>query len=1392
MRVAHIRHPLSGERIIGVDPPLNPSVDAQWRRRLNLYTGRALSDAALTTEQSGRSGRLAARGQMVSPGVVNGLIVGLESPPAINIDIKTLIRLKKDPEALRQSYFFHISSGAGIMPSGEDVVVSRNVRVAVGDVPVYTTVESLTKVAQPQSSKPDQPVALPADTVFGERRVESKPDASLVLKPRRLGPPLIKLGKAGIVVPRASILLLQPITLKRVGEFDDEDPCEQDPQNYAFEDWQLVDGCQLVLYTWPIELTDRLPFPEDSPQWRNRLAYSIFEAEMNNADPRELLPWEEIGLPIGLVGFDGDGLPLFVDRFSVVRSGGKPKRRSVLVPDISDIKEGKEPEAFEKINQYRALVPGAGQPFIWQARLQQFAEQLVEAMRDNKPIADVSNQFRFLPPAGLLPKEALTVKVEQNPDKAVHVGQIQNNFFPNRFSLDAVPVPLEQLDVAINQSAALSPFDTNNLDRLRVLVPVPQIYYEPNLLKEEKPDPEFEKNIATSLRKLGKWMKRRSDIHQIGKEINAEINGPENKYPESELMGEDEKSINQNLPADPKDTDDPSDIELNKVEETYETTPPLLVPKVFKDLKDRLNLGPDFPRKVLIGEIKGVPQPDMLAALGLKGFIDYLDQKVKQADDIIDFGFVRVQTDIYRYRQLMLGVTNAVRLATSPALASIAKGETAVATKEEIINFIQSARTSSANMSLELDAAPLSSGELPPAIAHSSPQAKAKPTVTAEADVHTPAAEIAATFAGSFAFPQISATVMAGIQSTVITKQATAATLFRPTVSLAATFARDSITQQTAIVGRPLDFRTVTVAERIKQAPAPEAKDFTVSSKYEVLRALEELAKIIFIDDLVLPGFYDYQPAGGGNLNLQTRPVDLFDRVGKKTTVQMNVEISRTFKFVVENRLSAQVLSGLHDLDPANGDESAFFAAAVRASDHTVAYLRIVEGRIQAYRNIIADCRKVLSELLKLASQVGSRLNAIEDHLAEMRHDLAVARALKADEDLRVNNINQRRVEIIKEHVAFFAFYRERTTDLHEVDVKVRELDPAEVVSPVPACLAREVSPPPELHAVADLLRDAPVKWFTYVHPLLDKFDRLEFLHRAVLSAKVRANTPPPVVEFAPRISASFGFFGLAIGKVIRAQQVVVSQLRTQVAQLDLSAFTAQSWQVARDQAREVVSFGDLIDGNHGRGDVSQQAAREFADITHVAACLYSALSVVLPVIRLNWAERISEFDAAADLRNLGSLPRWGEIAYLDRREMQTYTDWLFSRVDRKQPEAISLINDLVRVCILLASHAPVNQIVSAKVSQKTEVSEGKQVTLSVDPARVKIGMHVLMYRAGQVAARGIVEDLTSGQTAARITQVYSASKTTSLEVTDQVQIAEAGAFNRNPLAFFKATVKVK
>ncbi len=66
-----------------------------------------------------------------------------------------------------------------------------------------------------------------------------------------------------------------------------------------------------------------------------------------------------------------------------------------------------------------------------------------------------------------------------------------------------------------------------------------------------------------------------------------------------------------------------------------------------------------------------------LPVLGLEGFVAYLKSRADRADGIVDYGFVKVQTDVYRIRQLMLGTTAATRLAVSPALATIAQGPTA-------------------------------------------------------------------------------------------------------------------------------------------------------------------------------------------------------------------------------------------------------------------------------------------------------------------------------------------------------------------------------------------------------------------------------------------------------------------------------------------------------------------------------------------------------------------------------------------------------------------------------------------------------------------------------------------------------------------------------------------
>src|ERR1700761_1113874 len=104
MSVTPIVRPLSGERMLGVDPRIARFVDSDWHRRLHLFTGRALTDVALIAEQTGRAGRLATRGQMVSPGVVSGLEAALAM---VNTP-------QPDGQAALIVPSFHISPGFGI------------------------------------------------------------------------------------------------------------------------------------------------------------------------------------------------------------------------------------------------------------------------------------------------------------------------------------------------------------------------------------------------------------------------------------------------------------------------------------------------------------------------------------------------------------------------------------------------------------------------------------------------------------------------------------------------------------------------------------------------------------------------------------------------------------------------------------------------------------------------------------------------------------------------------------------------------------------------------------------------------------------------------------------------------------------------------------------------------------------------------------------------------------------------------------------------------------------------------------------------------------------------------------------------------------------------------
>ena len=245
-----------------------------------------------------------------------------------------------------------------------------------------------------------------------------------------------------------------------------------------------------------------------------------------------------------------------------------------------------------------------------------------------------------------------------------------------------------------------------------------------------------------------------------------------------------------------------------------------------------------------------------------------------------------------------------------------------------------------------------------------------------------------------------------------------------------------------------------------------------------------------------------------------------------------------------------------------------------------------------------------------------------------------------------------------------------------------------------------------------------------------------------------------------------------AISLVQARQHQTVLETRQLATTIDVARLATLTWRGAYEQVQTIVSLGDLIDGEHGRGEVARRAAEAYDQTARIAACLHAEFSAVLPSIRLDWAERLSQFDAAPRLRDLAVLPRWGEIEYIDRKQMQAFVDWLFDQVDAREPRADGLMNDVVRMCLLLAADAPIGRILAGRLPRPMVVRPGVRLPLTAfDPARLRVGMHALIYQGPQVLARAVVEDIGS-EVAARV--VHTAAAEVNLGVDVRVQFAEA------------------
>ncbi len=1241
MKTFAISDPVAGEQLLGIEPAMAAYPDAGWRQRLNYFSGRALTHTALRTEQQGRAGHLAALGRLLSAGVVTGLevVAATAAEGAVSIEI---------------------AAGMGLAASGETVTLNRNRQLRLDDIQLHA----------PAALFGDEAPAAPTGGAY------------------RTGVTLAEARSAALPLPQALVLVLQPVAVEHVGEAPSLDPCEYDPSDEAFENWQWLDGCRALLYAWPAELG---PLPSPGPWRRNRIAHTIFSHE-RGLSAGEHLPWAHLGVAIALVGLDASLNFDFLDRHAVVRRGGEVRGGAVPVAP-------------------------AGNRLLWQAQFEQFNEQLVEWLgRDLSTPATAlraEQQFRYLPPVGVLPKEVVEPRRQRQ------------RFFPPGYRVEALVIPYEQLDLALQESASLAPFDLNTPDRLEILVPVPQAHYEPELLVVEQIDPGFDQAIARFELERSRWLGRRLDVRGKASLLYRALAGEALSFPEPDPDAIDEAE--QAGPFEPAEelfgTDDGEVVALRELRDYLDTTP-------------------------LSDEERG-----KLETLGVEAFIDFLQRRIDAADDRVEFGFLRLRTDIYRVRQMMLGNEAGTKLATSPALAEIARGESAVATKKELNDYYQ-------RLKQGIEVARKTGGDSSSARAEPSGDGRAGGGASARGAERVvaplamgsvllfPEGDLQAE-SGGLAPDNLSTAKKVGVVKGggLLRTESSSALLFRQREASPL-----EIGEQMPLVGKPQLFN-VTVGERLEESSANISHMAGVAAKGELVQELLDVD--LNLDDIRLPGVPDPGAPGGAEADIALADLK-------------------------QNRdLVTNIFNGAYD--PVEGnDEAAYFNAGVKALENVVATLRLVEGRVAAYRRVLARCRSTLKRLRDLLAQTKRRLETIDNELAEARHDLSVARALKAEEEERLAELNERRERVLATLVPFLLFRRPRLVDTR-LDLPVCPLDPDLSQQPLPLCDLAEVEPPEALEAMMGVVRDAPLRWFAVAAEVLPRLSRPADLNTTLAGAKKRALGRESLHPF---FNLNFDLpdkLLQGIGGVLKRSRRRMVAERKRTAAIDLVEFQRFGWRESLERVGRVVSLGDVIDGAHGRTGASRRVAGELADIAEVVTCLYRRFSEVAPSIRLDWAERLSQFDDAVSLRNLHTLPRFGELDYRERHALQALADWLYSRVVLQEREAAGLASDLIRVALLLASQSPVNRLIAGYVAEPARVEVGSQVRIAVDLSRVRIGMAVSFAAAGATVARGRVADIAAGQVVAEIASL-GGSRQLELAAGSRVQIGERLGMTMNLL----------
>jgi hypothetical protein len=547
--------------------------------------------------------------------------------------------------------------------------------------------------------------------------------------------------------------------------------------------------------------------------------------------------------------------------------------------------------------------------------------------------------------------------------------------------------------------------------------------------------------------------------------------------------------------------------------------------------------------------------------------------------------------------------------------------------------------------------------------------------------------------------------------------------------------------------------RTVSVAERLTPPPAVQALSYAIATKAAIVGTLSGLASSdssrptgIPLGDLAMPGFRHKDKEEGEEGFTPTLAELLVDRKEKG-----------------DNRIYIDA-----DQVPAGGEkhESDYFTATVQAIDNSVAIMRLVEGRIALFAQLAQHMRDLRAEILGLVNQAAAWLRSIDVEVEEARHDIAVAERLRSEEQARVDTIYARRAAVLASHVHAIAWRRVREAE-HRRPAPVLEIASGLAEDPVVACRREHEDVADEVEDYVELLRDAPVRWFPRLAAAVDKIQRLDAARAAIEAMRYRAMLPlrtfTPAPATAPR-------FLLGVQRALGTQRQLVEERRSMVAQLNLAILPTLSLAQTQVQIRQMATVGDLLEGRHRQPALTRLASEEMEGIEQIAGCLHESFGEVAPILRLQWAEDLSAFDRPAPLHSLAGLPGWPEVPLELRRTLQGFVDWLFARIERSNQEASDAINELVRICLLMAAHAPVDRIIPAQLVAPAPARVGGRLQLALDISRVRKGMIALVRdRNEQVVSRAVVEDIVDGHASAVIVQNFAAVTTISADMRFQL-----------------------